>query len=320
MLEAFDRHTCGSCKGWQQRLQVELGLSWVTVQLNCTYVQPCTWPATHPPTHTPPTHLPSPQEMARACKPGGKIVLLEHGRSSWGFVNRILDNGAQAHKNKWGCFWNRDILELVRQVGRWSFKGWLGAGLVAPGQLGNTQRQARLAGRGPLHMSRDKQLQQRGRSQFAILFRGVGQVGMLPTPRFWWQWVASAAWPGSTAIGTWFAACHSAAGGAESGLCEPVALWDDVRDPGRAGARWRAGVATARVSEFRSGARWRGWWCSRRLRCRAAVTCSTGHVTSLGHSLSALPAPYLCSARSSTSCVNLLQKPPLSASPSTSSV
>ncbi|GAB4817849.1 hypothetical protein N2152v2_004895 [Parachlorella kessleri] len=68
------------------------------------------------------------KEMARVCKPGGKIVLLEHGRASWSFVNRILDNGAAQHKGKWGCWWNRDILDIVQKAGlkvdslsRWHF-------------------------------------------------------------------------------------------------------------------------------------------------------------------------------------------------------
>lgn len=56
------------------------------------------------------------QEMAKACKPGGRLVLLEHGRSSWEFINRVLDKGADQHKEKWGCLWNKDILGIVRQV------------------------------------------------------------------------------------------------------------------------------------------------------------------------------------------------------------
>lgn len=28
------------------------------------------------------------------CKPGGRILLLQHGKGSWGFINNVLDNGA----------------------------------------------------------------------------------------------------------------------------------------------------------------------------------------------------------------------------------
>ena len=107
------------------------------------------------------------------CKPGGRILLLQHGKGSWGFINNVLDNGAGgggqaglprwawavggaccwaegttapvrnalgmqrpdcmhpaagAHYHKWGCWWNRDIEQIVRQAGleidsmsRWHF-------------------------------------------------------------------------------------------------------------------------------------------------------------------------------------------------------
>ncbi len=59
------------------------------------------------------------QEAARVVKPGGKIVLLEHGRrhqGDWMSINKRLDEGAPNHKRKWGCWWNRDILSLVYEV------------------------------------------------------------------------------------------------------------------------------------------------------------------------------------------------------------
>lgn len=66
--------------------------------------------------------------MARALKPEGRILLLEHGRSSWAWLNNILDNHAEAHFRRWGCQWNLDILKLVSDAGlviesksRWHF-------------------------------------------------------------------------------------------------------------------------------------------------------------------------------------------------------
>jgi methyltransferase OMS1 len=47
----------------------------------------------------------------------GRILLLEHGRSHYDWVNRILDNLAPAHADRHGCWWNRDIGEIVRESG-----------------------------------------------------------------------------------------------------------------------------------------------------------------------------------------------------------
>lgn len=58
------------------------------------------------------------KEMARVCKPDGKILLLEHGRSqTWQWMSDYLDKNAEAHARKWGCIWNRDLDALLEQVG-----------------------------------------------------------------------------------------------------------------------------------------------------------------------------------------------------------
>ncbi|KAJ5584536.1 uncharacterized protein N7459_004336 [Penicillium hispanicum] len=58
----------------------------------------------------------------------GRILLLEHGRSHYDWLNRILDNLAPAHADRHGCWWNRDIGALVQESGleiveekRWHF-------------------------------------------------------------------------------------------------------------------------------------------------------------------------------------------------------
>eukprot|EP00050_Salpingoeca_kvevrii_P016432 m.55406 g.55406 ORF g.55406 m.55406 type:complete len:241 (-) comp6927_c0_seq3:75-797(-) len=55
------------------------------------------------------------RELKRVCR--GRILLLEHGASSWGWLNWYLDFRATAHAAHWGCFWNRDILALVEEAG-----------------------------------------------------------------------------------------------------------------------------------------------------------------------------------------------------------
>lgn len=58
-------------------------------------------------------------EMQRVVKHDGRILLLEHGRSQWPLVNTIMgvDRRAAAHAATWGCHWNRDVDQIVRDSG-----------------------------------------------------------------------------------------------------------------------------------------------------------------------------------------------------------
>jgi ubiquinone/menaquinone biosynthesis C-methylase UbiE len=57
------------------------------------------------------------QEMARVCHPDGKVLLLEHGRSSHPRLARFQDRRAEGFAKPLGCHWNREPLELVRHAG-----------------------------------------------------------------------------------------------------------------------------------------------------------------------------------------------------------
>jgi ubiquinone/menaquinone biosynthesis C-methylase UbiE len=57
------------------------------------------------------------REMARVCKPAGRILLLEHGRSDRKWLARWQDRHADQFSKPLGCHWNREPLELVRQAG-----------------------------------------------------------------------------------------------------------------------------------------------------------------------------------------------------------
>jgi ubiquinone/menaquinone biosynthesis C-methylase UbiE len=57
------------------------------------------------------------QEMARVCRPEGKILLLEHGRSDREWLARFQDRTADRHAKQLGCHWNRKSLDLVTQAG-----------------------------------------------------------------------------------------------------------------------------------------------------------------------------------------------------------
>jgi len=67
-------------------------------------------------------------EIARVCKPGGQVLLIEHGRSEWDWLNAALDSSAQGHRKQRGCWYNRDITECLRRSNlelqdhsRWNF-------------------------------------------------------------------------------------------------------------------------------------------------------------------------------------------------------
>lgn len=60
------------------------------------------------------------QNLARHLNPQNpeaRIVLLEHGRSYYEWWNGVLDSQAATHASKHGCWWNRDVGEIVRRSG-----------------------------------------------------------------------------------------------------------------------------------------------------------------------------------------------------------
>ena len=54
---------------------------------------------------------------AMANPDGGQILLLEHGRSHYGWLNRLLDQLAKTRAHEHGCWWNRDIGRIVEDSG-----------------------------------------------------------------------------------------------------------------------------------------------------------------------------------------------------------
>jgi len=56
-------------------------------------------------------------ENKPAVDKGGKILLLEHGRSTLGFVNDFMDSVAKEHADRYGCWWNKDIEKVVNASG-----------------------------------------------------------------------------------------------------------------------------------------------------------------------------------------------------------
>lgn len=57
------------------------------------------------------------REMGRVCRPGGRVLLLEHGRSTWGVLNAVLDRAAPGDYRSTGCRLNNDPLRVLREAG-----------------------------------------------------------------------------------------------------------------------------------------------------------------------------------------------------------
>jgi ubiquinone/menaquinone biosynthesis C-methylase UbiE len=57
------------------------------------------------------------REMGRVCRTGGKILLLEHGRSDRKWLANWQDRRDDRHARQLGCHWNRRTPDLVREAG-----------------------------------------------------------------------------------------------------------------------------------------------------------------------------------------------------------
>lgn len=57
------------------------------------------------------------RNLGQSLEPDGRILLLEHGKGTWDWVNNILDGLAPRHAREFGCWWNRDIGEIVKESG-----------------------------------------------------------------------------------------------------------------------------------------------------------------------------------------------------------
>lgn len=58
------------------------------------------------------------REMMRVCKPGGKVLLLEHGKpQEEGKISQMLGRASAKHAKEWGCWWNRNILRIIEVAG-----------------------------------------------------------------------------------------------------------------------------------------------------------------------------------------------------------
>ena len=55
--------------------------------------------------------------MSRVCRPEGRVLLLEHGRSTVPWINHLLDWTADTHERIFCCRWNQEPLVMVDEAG-----------------------------------------------------------------------------------------------------------------------------------------------------------------------------------------------------------
>lgn len=66
-------------------------------------------------TDAPAALLQNMSSLLDTSNPEARILLIEHGRSYYDWLNRVLDTYAAPHADQHGCWWNRDIGEIVQQ-------------------------------------------------------------------------------------------------------------------------------------------------------------------------------------------------------------
>src|SRR5688500_197995 len=57
------------------------------------------------------------EELGRVCRPEGKVLLLEHGRSDRERLGWWQDRHADQFAKPLGCHWNREPLDIARKAG-----------------------------------------------------------------------------------------------------------------------------------------------------------------------------------------------------------
>ena len=70
----------------------------------------------HPPS-APPSSPPYTSSNHSPSTSSSKILLIDHGRSHYRWLNSLLDRTAPPHARRHGCWWNRDIGEIIRESG-----------------------------------------------------------------------------------------------------------------------------------------------------------------------------------------------------------
>lgn len=56
-------------------------------------------------------------EMKRVCKPEGRLLLLEHGRSSWELIGRYQDRSVVSSIERGGCRHNQEPQQIIQAAG-----------------------------------------------------------------------------------------------------------------------------------------------------------------------------------------------------------